>query len=82
MDDGAKMGSGFILCTDSFTFTGGLGASPPVLVETHPELRFFVLKEKFGLDCTIRKAGKAHRIFIRATTMALFRTLCSPLLSF
>jgi hypothetical protein len=67
MDDGSKMGSGFIFCTDSNS-----------LCEV--ELLVKVLKDKFNLFISIHIGGnsKNHRIYIKANDMAQFRSLVTP----
>ena len=51
MDDGTKSGSGFTLCTDSYSLT-------------EVELLIKTLKENFNLDSTIQKSKVNHRIYI------------------
>jgi hypothetical protein len=62
MDDGAKKGSGFILCTDSFS---------------REEVEFLVkaLESNFNLDCSIHLQYGKSRIYIRAGSMNRFREL-------
>ena len=67
-DDGGKRGSGFALCTHSFTLS-------------EVELLVLVLKQKFNLDCTIQKVNKnkeQYRIYIKSNSIALFRELVTP----
>jgi hypothetical protein len=66
MDDRAKKGHGFILCTNSYTFS-------------EVELLIKVLKSNFDLNCTIHKQGEdLHRIYILPDSMDKFRSLVPP----
>lgn len=65
MDDGSIKGSGFILCTDSFTLS-------------EVQLLIKILKENFDLNCNCHKNKDDYRIYIKADSMDKFRALVSP----
>ena len=65
MDDGSKLGSGFTLCTDSYSLT-----SVELLIKT--------LKDNFNLNCTIHKFNVNYRIYILNESMDIFKELVKP----
>lgn len=68
MDDGYKSNNNFVFCTDSYT-------------KEEVELLISVLKAKFYLDCTLYSKDKVkgtYRIYIRARSMDLFKSLVRP----
>jgi hypothetical protein len=65
MDDGAKLSSGFLLCTHSFLLSD-------------VELLTKVLKSKFDLDTSVYTNKKGHSsIYIKTSSMDKFRELVS-----
>lgn len=65
MDDGAKLGSGFTLCTDSYSLTD-------------VELLIKALNDNFNLKCTIHKSKNNYRIYILSKSVDKFKDLVSP----
>jgi hypothetical protein len=66
MDDGYADRKGFMLCTDSF-------------LKDDVILLARVLKEKFGLDCSVReRTPSCNRIYIKYNSMDAFCTLVEP----
>nr|YP_009059678.1 LAGLIDADG endonuclease [Parasitella parasitica]AIO05728.1 LAGLIDADG endonuclease [Parasitella parasitica] len=65
MDDGSKADSGFILHTESFTFEEVM-------------LLIKVLKDNFELEATPKKARNNFVIYIKASSIAQFKSLVKP----
>jgi len=65
-DDGSKMGSGFIFCTDSYSLE-------------NVQLLVKVLRDKFHLNATINiGSNKNYRIYINSDSMKKFKELVIP----
>lgn len=70
MGDGAKTGSGLILCTDSFTLKDVLRL-------------MFVLQNRYNLNCSILTNNKnSYRIYIKKDSMPLLIEIVSPHMHF
>jgi hypothetical protein len=65
MGDGTRLGSGLVICTDSFS------------VEEVSRL-MTVLYVRYGIDSTLRYASGKPRIYIRASSMPTLRNLVRP----
>jgi len=64
-DGKSNNGSGLTLCTDSF--------------KVQDVVRLMnVLKIRYNIDCTLHKESKSYRIYIRAQSMPLLRSIVSP----
>lgn len=66
MGDGTVRSSGLILCTDSYTV-------PDVVRLVN------VLIIRYNLDCILQKHKQNYRIYIRQASMALLRTIVTPI---
>lgn len=66
MDDGAKLGSGFTFCTNSYQ-------------KKEVDLLIQVLTDKFYLNCSTHiQRKKEHKIYIKSDSVNKFRELVLP----
>jgi hypothetical protein len=65
MDDGSSTPEGFYLNTHSFSY------KEQIILQD-------ILLKKFNIVCNIHKHGKLFKLYIRAQSMDLFRSLVKP----